>query len=299
MKKIAFILLFVSGFLSAQVGVNTTSPSPASVLHLESLNGSGTHGGFMPPVVDAAQRALIPVTAADDGMMVYLSDGTTRCLQVYNAANTAWVDMYCMPIPAPPSLTYYQDFENTPATPTLGYAYSGNGDSVSTGNGTTPNSPMFSEGAQGFSVTNSSTTPGQLVFDTIDSSAFTTNSLSFNLASFGTSTNGADATDYIEVFVSVDGGVTYSSELKLNGGANNTKWDFSGTATASTPYDGNNAASAFSSTGSGVITGTATAYNTITVTNLPSVAQLVVKVHFRNNSNSETWVIDNVILSLN
>ncbi|MGB0897392.1 MAG: hypothetical protein ACPGU9_10060 [Flavobacteriaceae bacterium] len=66
MKKIAFLLLFVSGFLSAQVGVNTTSPSPASVLHLESLNGSGTHGGFMPPVVDLAERALIPVTAADD-----------------------------------------------------------------------------------------------------------------------------------------------------------------------------------------------------------------------------------------
>jgi hypothetical protein len=299
MKKIAFLLLFCSGLLSAQVGINTTSPSAASVLHLESLNNSGTHGGFMPPVVDLTERALIPITAADDGMMIYLSDGTTRCVQFYNAASTTWIDMYCMPIPAPPSLTYYQDFENTPATPTLGYTYTGNGDAISSGNGVSPNSPMYSEGVQGFSVTNSSTTPGQLVFDTIDSSTFTTNSLSFNLASFGTVTNGADATDYIEVLVSVDGGATYSSELKINGGATNTKWDFTGSASASSGYDGDDTPTAYITSGSGDISGNADAYNIVTVTNLPSSTQLAVKIHFRNNSASETWVIDNVILSLN
>ena len=299
MKKIAFLLLFFSGLLSAQVGVNTNTPSTASVLHLESLNGSGTHGGFMPPKVSLAQRALIPVTAADDGMMIFLSDGTTRCVQIYNATDVQWIDFYCMPVPTPPSITYYQNFEVVPATPTLGYTYTGSGGSISSGNGVSPNSPMFSEGVQGYEVTNSTTTPGELVFDTIDASSFTTNSFSFNLASFGTSTNGSDATDYIEVFVSTDGGSTYSSELKINGGDTNTRWDFTGSAAASSVYDGDNVASAYSSTGSGVITGSATAYNTISVTNLPSSATLVVKVHFRNNSNNETWVIDNVVLSLN
>ena len=299
MKKIAFLLLLCSGLISAQVGINTSSPSPASVLHLESLNGSNTHGGFMPPKVTLAERALIPVTAADDGMMVFLSDGTTRCVQIYDATNTTWVDFYCMPVPPPPSLTYYQDFETVPNTPILGYTYTGNGGSVSSGNGSSPNSPMYSEGVQGFEVTNSSTTPGELVFDSVDSSTFTSNTVSFNLASFGTSTNGADSTDYIEVFISTDGGTTYSSELKINGGDTNTRWDFSGSAIATTVYDGNNTPTGFSSTGSGVITGNPTAYNVVTVTGLPSSNQLVVKINFRNNSNNETWVIDNVVLSLN
>jgi len=108
MKKIAFLLLFFCGILSAQVGINTASPSVASVLHLESLNGSGTHGGFMPPVVSLAERALIPVTAADDGLMIFLSEGTTRCVQMYNATTAAWVNMYCMPIPF---VEFGQDFD--------------------------------------------------------------------------------------------------------------------------------------------------------------------------------------------
>jgi len=299
MKKIAFLLLFFSGLLSAQVGVNTTTPSVASVLHLESLNGSGTHGGFMPPKVNLVQRALIPVTTADDGMMIFLSDGTTRCVQIYNASDAQWVDFYCMPVPPPPSITYYQDFEAVPVMPALGYTYTGSGGSISSGNGTSPNSPLYSEGTQGYSVTNSSTTPGELVFDAVDSSSFSTNTFSFNLASFGTSTNGADSTDYIEVFVSTNGGATYSSELKIKGGDTNTKWDFTGTASASSVYDGDNIATAFSSTGSGVISGNVSAYNIVTVTNLPSSATLVVKIHFRNNSSNETWVIDNTVLSLN
>jgi len=99
MKKIAFLLLLFSGLISAQVGINTTTPSAASVLHLESLNGSGTHGGFMPPKVTLTQRGLIPVTASDDGMMIFLSDGTTRCVQVYDGVNSTWVNFYCIPVP--------------------------------------------------------------------------------------------------------------------------------------------------------------------------------------------------------
>jgi len=301
MKKIAYLLLFFSGLLSAQVGINTTAPSPASVLHLESLNGSGTHGGFMPPKVDQAGRDSINtvITAADDGMMIFFSEGTTRCVQIYNASTGLWVDMYCMPVPPPPSVTYYQDFEAIPAMPTVGYTYTGSGDAVSIGNGASPNSPLYSEGTQGFSVTNSSTTPGELVFDTIDSSAFTVNTISFNLASFGTSTNGADTTDYIEVFVSTDGGLTYSSELKISGGDTNTRWDFSGSASAVATYDGDDTATVYASTGTGIITGNATAYNDVSVSGLPSSTQLVVKINFRNNSGNETWVIDNVVLSLN
>lgn len=291
MKKIAFLLLFVCGFLSAQVGVNTTSPSPASVLHLESLNGSGTHGGFMPPVVDLTERALMPITAADDGMMIYLSDGTTRCLQIYNANDTAWVDMYCMPNGSS-AIIYYQDFEGTPATPTL--TYTGGAGNTSSGNGSFPNSPMYSEGTQGYEVNNSDSI---ISFDAIDANGFANVDLSFDLASFaGTSGNGADAGDVIEVLVSTDN-TTWSSEIEVSGN-NNAKWDFSGTAVASAPYDGNNASTSFSAPSGGNLSGN-DAYSKVSLTGLPASSTLYIQIRMFNNSSNEIWVIDNVVLNLN
>lgn len=292
MKKIAFLLLFFSGFLSAQVGINTNTPSPASVLHLESLNGSNTHGGFMPPVVSAAEKLLIPKTAADDGMMIYLSEGTTRCLQIYNASDDNWVDMYCMPIPAPPSLTYYQDFENTPNTPEL--TFSGGSGSTSSGAGDFPASDMFSEGTQGYEVSNTTST---LAFDAIDTSAFTNIDLSFDLASFaGTSGNGADGADFVQVLVSTDNSI-WSSEVIVEGNSN-ANWDFNGTAIASGTYDGNNSPITYSAPGGGNISG-GDAYSTVTLSGLPVTSTLYIQIVMTNNSSNETWVVDNVILSLN
>jgi len=60
MKKIVFLLLFVSSLLSAQVGINTTTPSKASVLHLEALNSSGTYGGFMSSKVELTSMWHLP-----------------------------------------------------------------------------------------------------------------------------------------------------------------------------------------------------------------------------------------------
>ncbi|MFD0964451.1 hypothetical protein [Pseudofulvibacter geojedonensis] len=291
MKKIALLLLLFCGLMSAQVGINTTNPSNASVLHLESLNGSGTHGGFMPPKVTLAQRATIPVTAADDGMMIFLSDGTTRCVQIYRASSSAWVDMYCMPIVGA-SIIYYQDFEATPATPTL--TYTGGSGSMSSGNGIFPSAPMYSEGAQGYQVSNSNST---LSFDPIDSSTYSNIDLSFDLASFaGTSGNGADGTDVVEVLVSTDN-TTWSSEVTINGN-NNAKWSFAGSAVASGVYDGDNTPTNYAPTMGGNLTGP-NAYSKVTLSNLPAVATLYIQVRMHNNSTNEIWVIDNVVLNLN
>ncbi|NQY27954.1 MAG: hypothetical protein HRT69_00610 [Flavobacteriaceae bacterium] len=126
MKKIVSLLFFVSSMLSAQVGINTTAPSPASVLHLEALNNLGVYGGFMPPKVTLAERELIPVTVSDDGMMVFLSDGLVRCVQIYDAVNNVWVDFYCMPITLP--VIFSQDFDsNTSWTFTSDVAFFQNG----------------------------------------------------------------------------------------------------------------------------------------------------------------------------
>ena len=83
MKKLLLllniVLLVATG--NAQVGINTTTPGTNSVLELNSLFSGGTYGGFMPPRITSAQRDGIAVTAADDGLIAYVtfSDGS-RCL---------------------------------------------------------------------------------------------------------------------------------------------------------------------------------------------------------------------------
>lgn len=113
MKKIVFILL---GFISvsyAQVGVGTTTPSSAAVLHLETANYDTTKvGGFIMPVVTEAEQALIPVAAADDGMMVFVSDpGTGKwCWDIYDAQQTVWRSINCAPVPTCDTQIYLEDF---------------------------------------------------------------------------------------------------------------------------------------------------------------------------------------------
>ena len=113
MKKIVFILL---GFISvsyAQMGVGTTTPSSAAVLHLETANYNTTKvGGFIMPVVTEAEQVLIPVAAADDGMMVFVSDpGTGKwCWDIYDAQQTVWRSINCAPVPTCDTQIYLEDF---------------------------------------------------------------------------------------------------------------------------------------------------------------------------------------------
>lgn len=84
---ILFFLLF--NFLASfsQVGINTTNPSPAAVLDVNSSSNGVNYGGFMLPRVTLAQRDLIPVTEDDYGLLVYVVEGTSRELQVWDGEN--------------------------------------------------------------------------------------------------------------------------------------------------------------------------------------------------------------------
>ena len=90
------LMMQLSGY--SQVGINTTSPSTASVLDVESSADGVNYGGLMIPRVTLAERNLIPATVSDDGLMVYLIDGTNRCVQIWNATDLVWDDVYCMPV---------------------------------------------------------------------------------------------------------------------------------------------------------------------------------------------------------
>lgn len=181
-----------------------------------------------------------------------------------------------------------QDFETTPAAPTLGFTATGGANS--TGNGLFPNDPKFVSGSQGYEINNSIET---LTFDVLDASAYTGVNLSFRLASFAlTSGNGADGADNVQVEISTDGGATWSNEIQINGN-NNAKWSFaSGTGVAAAAYDGDNNPTNFAPAGGGFVT--TDGYSTVSVNGLPAVATLRVRITLDNNSGNELWVIDDV-----
>jgi len=95
---IVYLFLLFQFIANAQVGINTTTPSSASVLDVNSSSDGVNFGGFMPPRVSLLERNSINPNAADDGLMVYLIDGTNRCVQMWNGVDSTWDDVYCMPV---------------------------------------------------------------------------------------------------------------------------------------------------------------------------------------------------------
>ena len=195
-----------------------------------------------------------------------------------------------------------QDFEDSPATPAWGFglplplgaalnggtAYGKAGD-----NGTTQTSHAFI-GAKSLQINN---TTAEIVFDAINTSNLSDVSLSMKIAAFSTTsgTSGLDNPDYIILHISKDNGATWTEELSLNGN-NNSKWGFSsGTGIGTTVYDGNGTIeTALRSLGGGYRT--TDGYSTLSITNLPLVNALKMKLIIINNDANEVWAIDNIEL---
>ena len=86
-------MLFITTNFYSQVGIGTTEPSQAAMLEVSSQsNGTGTYRGLMPPrVPDVEARDQIPVTAEDEGLMVYVKN--TGCFQIWDG--TSWKEGLC------------------------------------------------------------------------------------------------------------------------------------------------------------------------------------------------------------
>lgn len=76
----------------SQVGINTTTPSSAAVLEVSSSSDNVNFGGFMPPRVSPTERDDIPVTAADEGLMVYVINPPISQLQIWDGI--AWQTLF-------------------------------------------------------------------------------------------------------------------------------------------------------------------------------------------------------------
>jgi len=191
---------------------------------------------------------------------------------------------------AAPVAIAIQDFETVPATPTLGFSNSSGSYSTGTNgaSGLPSNANLYSEGSRGWQSVQATSV---LNFDNISLTSYVNSYFTLRLAGMSVnSSNGIDAGDIVTIAVSIDNGVTYSNELTIAGSAANQRWDFSSTGTSTITYDGNNSATAISSSsGSGGI-------STITINFPNDITQAKLRITLFNNDANERWVIDNVKL---
>ena len=188
-----------------------------------------------------------------------------------------------------------QDFETSPATPTATYSASGGElKTGSSGSGDRPaSSAFYVSGSRGYSVSNSTAT---LTFDALDTSSLSSPQLTLRVAAFSMNStgNGMDGSDYVGIEISPDNGANYYSTVRVLGN-NNAYWAYSATGNALTGYDGNASPVDFAPGGGG--SRTTDGYSTITITNLPTAAQMRVRVTLYNDAANERWAIDDLVVS--
>lgn len=180
-----------------------------------------------------------------------------------------------------------QDFETPATTPTWPYTSNegtisgGTAYAVVSGSNATVNKFI---GARSFQIKNGT---GSINLN-FNVSTYQDIELSFRLGSFSASTgNGVDPSDTVILSVSTDG-VVFIDEILIKGLSSNMRWGFGATGTATKNY--NNTLDEYASeTGDNGI-------STVTLSNLPNVSNLYVRITALNNDNNETWAIDNLML---
>jgi hypothetical protein len=250
MRNIIFMLLAITSVSFAQVGIGTTTPSSAAVLHLETANYTTTKvGGFIMPVVTEAEQAAIPVdvsTTRDDGLMVFVSDSSTGkwCWDIYDAEQLVWRSIKCntpvVVIAVCDTQIYSEDFS--------GYTlYTGRDKRTDSGDypgGVTwtiddsladylnqDNDYAYTNSSGQFEL-NDTDGPIVLTIDPVDISAYATVCFSVDIFGIGDleydeSMHSTDDTnnknDYVNVEYSIDGGAWVTiTDFGGNGNANHT-----------------------------------------------------------------------------
>ncbi len=121
---------------------------------------------------------------------------------------------------------------------------------------------------------------------------------SFRLASYRfTSTNatrGVDASDYVVVQLSTDGGNTYVNELRINGNSN-AFWDYNTLGTYTKAANG--VQTIISPAGGGNRTSTGDGYSVISLDIPSGTTQIAIDIFARVNSAGEEWWFDNFELT--
>jgi len=191
-----------------------------------------------------------------------------------------------------------QDFELTPSTPTwnfTGPVIYNSGTSIATA--APPSSPIGIGASRAWETTTNS---GGLILDFSNISVaagYDSVRVHFNLAAMNLSgsTGGPDDLDYVLMEYSTDGGSTYSGRLRIRGSvANNSFWEYAATGVAKVYYLPTTEA-LFQPTTVGLQT--TFGYSNCEIVFPGSVTQVKIRMTCRSSSSTDTWLVDNVIIT--
>ncbi|WHF53079.1 choice-of-anchor D domain-containing protein [Chryseobacterium gotjawalense] len=278
-------------------------PAAGTVLN---QNGTATFEIKFAPTAIGAKNATLSVTNNDPKDNPYV-------FAVRGAAT------YCSSVGE--IIIARQNFETVPASPAMNYTLThfgtiapGPNTGFSSGNSGSNSFPkannLYSEGARGYRIQGAdplAEIPSGVtfIFDEVDTSIYDHINLSFKIAGFslGSTGNGmddldasntstaihADKLDYVLVEVSPDGGATWYPQAKVVSGEMNLAWSFgsAGTATGTRAYTADNHLTYFSSTAKN-------RYSAISITGLPAVAKLKLRISAQDNALNESWILDDV-----
>jgi hypothetical protein len=194
----------------------------------------------------------------------------------------------------------FQDFEINPTTAHPVWNFTGpvvynSGNSAA--NAAPPNSPLGINGSRAWETTTNSAglvldfanTPIPAVYDSVR--------VRFRLAAFNlvSTAGGPDDADFVLVAISTDGGTTIYNRMRIRGATtNNSFWAYSATGYAKVPYLPATEA-VFQPTSTGLQT--TFGYSTCEIVFPGSVSQVMLRVTGRSSASSDTWMIDNVLLT--
>lgn len=191
-----------------------------------------------------------------------------------------------------------QDFEVSPATPTwnfTGPVIYNSGTSIATA--APPSSPIGIGASRAWETTTNS---AGLVLDFNNVSVaagYDSIRVHFNLAAMNLSgsTGGPDDLDYVLMEYSTDGGSTYSGRLRIRGSvANNSFWAYAATGVAKVYYLPTTEA-LFQPTTVGLQT--TFGYSNCEIVFPGSVTQVKIRMTCRSSSSTDTWLVDNLIIT--
>lgn len=193
----------------------------------------------------------------------------------------------------------FQDFEIIPAAPMWTFTgpviYNANG--FSAVNAAPPNSPIGIGGSRAWETTTNSGGLQLEFANVVIPAGYDSVRIRFNLAAMNLNgaSGGPDDLDWVLSAVSTDGGATFYDRLRIRGAVNNNSfWPYSATGVAKVYYQPQTEA-LFQPVTTGLQT--SLGYSTCEIVFPGSVTQVMFRLTARSSSSSDTWLVDNVVIT--
>lgn len=194
----------------------------------------------------------------------------------------------------------FQDFETVPASPVWSYTgtLAGTQSGFAPANASIPNTPLGINGSQAWHVAQVSAGNPIVFNNTVIPVGYDSIRVNFRLSAMNllAATGGPDNLDYVLVAYSLDNGATFVDRLRIRGSVlDNSFWAYDATGVASVNYlpATETVIQPLSSIGLQVAEG----YSFCEITFPGSISQLAIRITPRSSSSTDSWLVDNLVLS--